>query len=411
MLYSSARALSVLRLAQPPYGRSAGTVLRLGWRLHFNTRAMQTGTTAWLRQSSSTSKTKETASERDQLPRLVKGAQSFTFPQGLKAPNGPALATSRPVGMDKMSSRDAESSGMFLFRIFFVWGFAITSCLVSLRWIRTKDALREDIAIIARMKVEMDLDHLSTPEWARFMLEGNPSLEQQSILHRANMAMAAKGREETTAELMKRTDHLRNNWHLSLRNWSKGRYHTALSSVFCHSDLKNLAQGAILAPYFLNLAFKCGLSPWAIVVLTVGSQLACNAGEAGLSRVALRVRRASPSRKNQALENKVDNAIRRRGSSGSGGVLFGVATALAYLHPTAQMIGGVPLLVPLWPVIPLLLCTDLGLLLRYGLKRDVRRVLETSRSRSGGMGSFGHVAGAEFGLLFAILKFRLGLRI
>ncbi|KAK7964522.1 hypothetical protein PG996_007787 [Apiospora saccharicola] len=60
------------------------------------------------------------------------------------------------------------------------------------------------------------------------------------------------------------------------------------------------------------------------------------------------------------------------GSSGSSGIMIGVATAFAYLYLTVQIMGDVPLLVPLWPIIPLLLYTDLASALRHPRRRHVR---------------------------------------
>ncbi|KAK8112390.1 hypothetical protein PG984_012916 [Apiospora sp. TS-2023a] len=231
--------------------------------------------------------------------------------------------------------------------------------------------------VIDRIKVEMGLGRLLKPEFATLMQKGHLIPKQQSVLHRARMGMAAKGRNDSvTMGLRSITEHFKDNWLFSLQNWSEGRYHAASSSVLCHDDLKHQAQRTVVVSYLLHLAFRCGLSPWAVVVLMVGFELACNAGIAAQTQFTLKTRYLPSYRKNQALESKSDNAIRVMGLSGSSGVMIGVATALAYLCPNVQMMGGIPLLVPLWPVIPLLLCTDLALVLRESQRCDVRRVLK-----------------------------------
>ncbi|KAK7993076.1 hypothetical protein PG991_016255 [Apiospora marii] len=339
------------------------------------------------------------------------GALNSALPHGLHFFHTSAATASRPVGINTTASPRPESSGMFLSRICFVWGFAIASCHVTLWWIGCRDALLEDLAVISNTKAKMGLSHLSDPDFANFMQDGKLSTEQQSMLFETRLQMVMRGRDLIPAGLMDMVDHCRDHWHFSLQNWSEGRYHTALSSVFCHRDLQHLAQGAIMVPYLLNLAFRCGFSPGAVVVLTVGSQLACSAGDAVYSRSSLPTATNSPGQDRRIPQSNIDGLIRARRSMGSSGVLFGVATALACLHPTAQMIGGIPL----WPVMPLLLCTDMAGMLWQDQRRDTQRVVEngsrTGRGRSGDRSSAGHLAGAAFGLVFALVKFRLGSRL
>ncbi|KAK7993075.1 rhomboid-domain-containing protein [Apiospora marii] len=193
-------------------------------------------------------------------------------------------------------------------------------------------------------------------------------------------------------------------WTCSLETLEKGRYHTLLLTVFCHDHLGHILGTLIFAPPISGL-FK----PWSVVLLAAGSELSSNLGFVGESWLALR---ASPG-PDDATERDTDRRIRRRHCLGASGMVFGVTAALTCLSPTARIFR----FIPLWFLVPSLVVNDIwdGYGTPQGLRARYRTELEAEKTGVAFSGSkvdsAANLAGAAFGVLFALVKRRLGFRL
>ncbi|KAK7934518.1 hypothetical protein PG985_000013 [Apiospora marii] len=251
---------------------------------------------------------------------------------------------------------------------------------------------------------------MSNSEFTAFLDSGRITLRQRFIWHDFEPRFSARGPGWATENLEERVRVFKKHWTCSLEILEKGRYHTLLLTVFCHDHLGHILGTLIFAPPMLGVALRSGLfKPWSVVLLAAGSELASNLGFVGESWLALR---ASPS-PDDATEREIDRRIRRRHCLGASGMVFGVTAALTCLSPTTRIFR----LVPLWFFAPSLVVDDIwdGYGSPQGLRARYRTELEAEKTGVAFSGSkvdsAANLAAAALGVLFALVKRRLGSRL
>lgn len=206
-----------------------------------------------------------------------------------------------------------------------------------------------------------------------------------------------------------RDDFLVRHWALSLESMSKGRYYTLITSIFYHPERGHFGNNGTVLSVLLYIAFGCGWTPWSAAILALGSGLAACLGVLAQFHLALQASPDSPE-PGDSMEAEIDYQLYTGKFCGASGVLCGFSTALPLLSPQARGL----LLMPLW----LLFFRSLGLEAyaflqsRSDTRGVFRRIL--GQRLTGQHASFshfsqaGHLAGAAFGLGFALVKLLLG---
>ncbi|KAK8063130.1 hypothetical protein PG996_007782 [Apiospora saccharicola] len=165
----------------------------------------------------------------------------------------------------------------------------------------------------------------------------------------------------------------------------------------------------------LSVAFRSGLfKPWSVVLLMAGSEIASNSCFVGEGWLGLKA--SPPGPEDDATEQEIDRRLRRRGCLGASGMVFGVMATLTCLSPTTRIFR----FVPLWLFVPFLVGSDVwdGYGTWQSIRARVRQDIEEtkrsevrSESKRDSADHAAHLAGAAFGVFFALLKWRLGSRL
>ncbi|KAK8112383.1 hypothetical protein PG984_012909 [Apiospora sp. TS-2023a] len=325
------------------------------------------------------------------------------------------IPTRRSANVEKAAPViEGDPTNTRRFRLLVVWGFTTITILVSHRWIWYKEALQQDLAAIQAVKARMGCGSMSSSEFKAFLESGRLNMMQQMIWYEFEQRFANRAPGFSTTDLGEVVLDFKGHWTCSLENLEKGRYHTLLLTVFAHSNVVHLLSTLVLTPHLLSLAFRsCLFKPWSVVLLMAGSEVASNLGSVGRAWLALRA--SPPDPEDATMEREINECIRRRGCLGASGMFSGVTAALACLYPTARLLR----FVPLWLFVPCLMLSELrsgfppqGL--REGFRKDMeakKRSEVRSESKRDSADHAAHLAGAAFGVFFAILKWRLGSRL
>lgn len=322
----------------------------------------------------------------------------------------PAPIPIRSANAEKARLIEGDPSNTRGFRLWAVWGFAVITSLVSLRWIQYQDAFLCRMAAIEDVKDRMGCGSMSDEEFQAFLQSGRPTVLQQMIWYEFEQRFSSRFRDGATDNVLEVVRSFREHWVCSLENLGQGRYHTLLLAVIAHGDLGHLLGALAFTPPMLSLAFRsCLFKPWSVVLLAAGSGVASNFVTVGEGWLALRA--SPPDPEDATTEKEIDQRIYRTGCLGASGMFYGVTAALTCLYPTARVFR----FVPLWLFAPGLMGKDVWDGTWEGRRARVRKHIEAERAGVAPAGirtnHTAHLAGAVFGVFFAVLKLSLGSRL
>ena len=175
------------------------------------------------------------------------------------------------------------------------------------------------------------------------------------------------------------------NYTLSLKNLSEGRYWTLLSSAFSHNSPGHLTFNMITFFFASTLGFAIGLGPARMAVLTLGSSLS-----SGICSMLDESTRLSSGATGQG-----------RSHLGASGMIEGLLVAMSLTRPHVPVyIMFIPVPISLWVVTGGFLAWDY-----YRLMQD--RVTGPTPSWTGSfVGYAGHLGGAMFGAAYYLFRLR-----
>ncbi|CAJ2503030.1 Uu.00g104240.m01.CDS01 [Anthostomella pinea] len=230
------------------------------------------------------------------------------------------------------------------FRHFFTWGLVGANALVFLSW--------QDLNIHT-------LD---------------------SIYHAQPTRDSNSNNKRSRFSLLRRQKFIKENFLLSQRNLRQGRWWTALTSAISHRDPVHLLTNMAALTTYARLALQhCGLSPYAVIMLTLGS------AAAGSVATLTDWKRKGFGAGHSLQEGGGRYSRVEVAAHGASVMICGMGVAVTALRPWTRVV-----LVPLPVVLPLWVVTT-GLLMW-----DYANV----ESATSCVGHACHLGGAAFGVLF-----------
>lgn len=107
---------------------------------------------------------------------------------------------------------EGDPKNTLRFRLLVVWGFTTITCLVSLRWIQYKDALKRDLTSIQDVKKRMGCGAMSDSKFEAFMKKGNFSMRQQLIMYEFEQRFSNRPPGWDTEDLIEIVEEFKGRW-------------------------------------------------------------------------------------------------------------------------------------------------------------------------------------------------------
>lgn len=191
---------------------------------------------------------------------------------------------------------------------------------------------------------------------------------------------APEGSLERQQAVNKHEKYMRDNYTLSLRNVSEGRYWTLLTSAFSHQQIGHMAVNMFVFYQGARFGTGMGIGPGRLAALCLGSGLAASAGQLYVDST----RRPSPARPGERV------------CLGASGIVEGLLVGTVMCYPKSPWhFMFIPVPVHGWLLVGAFVAWDM-----YNLSQ------EQKTGKSGSVAFASHLGGGAFGAAFYMLMLR-----